>query len=285
MTPTKALLGLAALAAASIAFSAAQACGPMQGEGPSQGGGAQGGSSRGSSSQGGFGGGASQGGGGGGGGWDNAGAEQIRQGADAATRGDGGDDGAPRRAQNGGGGGGGQNYSNQISTLGASDASDAAAAAPPQNTYDGTHAGGDSLESIKNDWAVSEAMMNGGYITEAWKTWNDLPWWQRYWQDEPLKYRPGAPKMSPTDGYQRDPEPGPTGGPSVWEMLTGQGPEQSLKPATPAPPAYEDPQINPDYKAWLDLPWYSKLITDEPPHKRPGGAPAHVAEPHAGARG
>jgi hypothetical protein len=238
------------------------------------------------------GGGASQGGG-----YDNGAAERARQGADSAAAGSLGDDG-------GGGGrgssgdGASQNLTDSIGALGKAqiaNAKDGAASEsdalnpdasenairrgqglPPLGTGtrarpDGSSESDNSLESFKNDWAVSEAMMNGGYITDEYKAYQELPWWQQQLQDPPPKYRPGAPKISPTDGYVPDPPAGPTGG---WDREL----DHSLNDAQPK---YENPSTTPEYKAWQALPWWQRSPTPPPEYHN---APTNTQQ-NIGARG
>jgi hypothetical protein len=67
----------------------------------------------------------------------------------------------------------------------------------------------------------------------------------------------------------------PTGGfKGWWWMIFGDpAPAQSSEPAPPPSAAYNDDRINPEWKAYIDLPWYQQLWVPTPHMWRPGFEP------------
>jgi hypothetical protein len=276
MTSTKATLLRLALtaAAATVALGAAQACGPMGG-GESGGGGSAGGpppSSSGGSPQ-------------GGGGWDNGGAEQMRQGAEDTARGDAGDDSGGRRSPGGGSGGGSgggasQDYSSQITSLGAAEAKEDAQAAQATDgpspddpkvedelePYDGHTGGWHGWWAMLTGADEQPPIDDGGPHDPKWQAQMDKPWYQRWWE--------GAQALAPKWVDTTVEDKGTGGWNGWWGMLTGDdGLEHSLIDNLPK---YEDPSITPEWRAWKDLPWYQRWEADEPPmYKQPLG-PRHT---------
>jgi hypothetical protein len=209
MSPTRALLLAlpAEFAAIALCVSVAHACGPPAGSGGAM---PQGGASQ-----------SSAGGEQRGGSWDNAGAEGMRQGADAATRGGIGDDGGGRRASDAGASDGGQHsqdYSSQISALGAAEAANNAAPSDNANTAsqsDRTRSSWDAEKGgFKGWWFLltgddgkpaappepppSAAYKNDWRINPDWLKWIDTPYLQRE-GPQPPQYRPGyEPTVTPT---------------------------------------------------------------------------------------
>jgi len=255
MRPTKALLlSLStALAAASIAVGAAQACGPMGGES------------------------------GGSGSLNSGAAERMRQGADDAAGGNTEDEGDGRRSSGVNGGGASQDLSRQISALGAAEASDEGAqpveAAQPQESYDGHTDAGNNVwwTMLTGDSGLEHSLIDNQPPVDDpnWKAQMDKPWYQRLWEAVQV--------LAPSEA---DP-PSPTGGWNGWwaEPTGGNQLDRSLLDKLPPAPAYENPDINPAWRTWNDLPWYQKWTTTEPPHNRPTGAPRQGTPPYAGVRG
>jgi hypothetical protein len=205
----------------------------------------------------------------------------MQQGADAAARSDLGDDsGGPRRSSNvdtsSAPASASADYTAQISALGAAEAKDdgqAAQIAPPSDPQ--------AVQAAQAAQPPAPSAQTGGY-DGTWASlpayddpdWqhkiekldpNSMPWWQNWW----IVGQIFMPKPD-RDAAVNDKGMGGSGSTYVEPDWTA---------------TLQDPNVNPAWKDWIQLPWYQRLITTTPPYRVPSGAPNRDNPPYAGVRG